>query len=87
MAIRGLGDVQVSQKEAIYGGSQHVLDCVDGISEQGEEMSERACIMGPCDEQKQRKQENNNVKTSCNYMNVIVKPCNDGKSVIARDRN
>ena len=39
MAIRGLGDVQVSQEEALYGGPEYVLDCLDGVSEQGKEMN------------------------------------------------
>ena len=44
LAIRSLGDVQVSQEKALYGGSQHVFDCVDGVSEQGKEMSERTLV-------------------------------------------
>ena len=44
LAIRSLGDVQVSQEEALYGGSQHVFDCVDGISEQGKEMNDYCVI-------------------------------------------
>ena len=52
LAIRGLGDIQVSEEETLHGGSEHVFDCVDGVSEQGKELSGHWwCLLsrrGPC---------------------------------------
>lgn len=38
LAVCCMGDVQVPQEEALHGGSQFMLDCVDYLSEQGEDV-------------------------------------------------
>ena len=40
LAICGLGDVQVSQEEPLYGVTQSMFHCVDGLSQQGEEVND-----------------------------------------------
>lgn len=41
LAVCCLGDFQVPQEEALYGGSQFVLDCVDRLSQQGKKIRRR----------------------------------------------